>query len=157
MGKRSPREHGKELIEMADGKGKNDEMFPKVRRGIENFLSDQEGNIPRNKILAVGSMMILLAMALTQDVFAKHRSHSNSGHYSHTSHESHVSHSSHVSGDGGTAPSHTSSPSTTPSTPAVTTPTPTPEPALPTIPPIQTPRPNNIPNTAPNIDTISGI
>ena len=50
MGKRSPREHGKELIEMADGKGKNDEMFPKVRRGIENFLSDQEGNIPRNKM-----------------------------------------------------------------------------------------------------------
>lgn len=88
-------------------------IFPKVKREISSFLTDQEGNIPRSKILTVGSMVILLGIVFAQDVFAAHRSHSShsshrshsSGSGGHSSHESHVSHSSHVSGSG----SHSSS------------------------------------------------
>ena len=36
------------------------DMFPKVKKEIINFINDEEGNITRNKILAVGSMVILL-------------------------------------------------------------------------------------------------
>ena len=64
------------------------ELFPKAKKGIENFLTDQEGNIPRNKILTVGVMTILLGIIFAQDAFAAHRSHS-----SHRSHQSHRSHS----------------------------------------------------------------
>ena len=45
-----------------DKKDKKNGLFPKVKNSIDNFLFDQEGNIPRNKILAVGSMMILLGI-----------------------------------------------------------------------------------------------
>lgn len=92
---------------MDEEKKPGEELFPKIQRGISNFLFDQEGNIPRNKILTVGSMMVLLSVLLAQDAFAKHTSHSShrshSSHSSHSSgshsssHESHVSHQSHVS------------------------------------------------------------
>lgn len=88
--------------------------FPKVKRSIENFLYDEEGNIPRSKILTVGTMMMLLGMVYFQDVHAAHSSHSShsshqSGSYSDSS--SHVSHSSHTSHQSGstTYASHGSS------------------------------------------------
>ncbi len=96
---------------MAEEKKNGNNMFPQIQRNITNFLLDQEGNIPRNKILTVGSMMILLTVMLAQDTFAKHSSHSShkshsshssgagGGHGSHESHVSHISHSSHVSGE----------------------------------------------------------
>ena len=78
--------------------------FPKVKRSIENFLYDEEGNIPRSKILTVGTMMMLLGMVYFQNVHATHSSHSShsshqSGSYSDSS--SHVSHSSHTSHQSG--------------------------------------------------------
>ena len=76
----------------------SDSIFPHIKKSIEDFVSDQEGNIPRNKVLTIGSMMLILSVLLADDAFAKHRSHSS--HRSHKSHRSggHVSHFSHKSG-----------------------------------------------------------
>lgn len=86
---------------------KDDSIFPHIKKSIENFVNEEEGNIPRNKILTIGSMMLVLSILLASDAFAahsshrshsshsshsSHRSHSNSGHYSHYSHSSHSSH-----------------------------------------------------------------
>lgn len=89
--------------------------FPTLAESLTDYIYDEEGNISRNKMLAVGSMILLLSMIYSTDVFAghsSHRSHSShsshssgsSGsryyyHESHVSHQSHVSHSSHSSGD----------------------------------------------------------
>lgn len=79
------------------------EIIPKIKHSIEDFLFEEEGNITRNKILTVGSMMILMGIVLSTEVFAGHSSHkSHSSHSSHSSgssggHSSHVSHSSHTS------------------------------------------------------------
>ena len=90
--------------------------FPHLQKSIEDFLLDEEGNIPRNKILAIGSMMIVLGVLFADNAFAAHRSHSShrshtshssgsgsrgSGGY-HSSHQSHQSHQSHVSSSGST-------------------------------------------------------
>ena len=67
-------------------------------------MSDEEGNITRNKILTVGSLAIILGIMYSMDVYAKHGSHSS--HKSHSSHSStsyirnhtnHASHSNHAS------------------------------------------------------------
>ena len=86
--------------------------FPKVTESLTNYIYDEEGNISRNKMLAVGSMIMLLSILYSTDVFARHSSHrSHSSHSSHSSgsrsyyhsshvsHQSHQSHSSHSSGD----------------------------------------------------------
>lgn len=70
-----------------------DSIFPHIKKAVEDFMFDQEGNIPRNKVLSIGSMLLILGLLLTDDAFAAHRSHS--------SHRSHTSHSSHSSGSGG--------------------------------------------------------
>lgn len=93
-----------------------EEIIPQVRNSIEQFLYEEEGKITRNKVLTVGSMMLIMGLLFATDVFAEHSSHrshsshkshsshssgsSGSGHSSHESHVSHSSHSSHSSGDG---------------------------------------------------------
>lgn len=72
---------------------KFDELFPHVKHSLEDFMFDEEGNIPRSKILAIGSMMIVLSLMLTEKAFAAHRTHS-----SHRTHSTHRTHSSHRSG-----------------------------------------------------------
>lgn len=85
-----------------------DELFPKFQKNIENLIEDQEGNIPGNKLLMLGTMVIILGSILSAEVHAAHRSHSShkshsshgsgaSDHSSHGSHTSHGSHESHVS------------------------------------------------------------
>lgn len=69
-----------------------DELFPHVKDSIDRFMYDEEGNIPRSKILTIGSMMLLFTLLLSDQAWAAHRSHS-----SHSSHRSHSSHSSHSS------------------------------------------------------------
>lgn len=92
-------------------------IFPHIRKAVEDFMYDQEGNIPRNKILTVGSMLLILGILLTDDAFADHRSHSShsshsshrshsSGSGGHSSHSSHISHSSHVSSSYSSHSSH---------------------------------------------------
>lgn len=94
-----------------------DELFPQIKRSIENYLTEEEGNISRSKLLKIGSMVLLMGILFMQDAFAAHRSHSSheshsshsSGGGGHSSHESHVSHSSHSSvSDGYPSSSHSS-------------------------------------------------
>nr|WP_302610392.1 His-Xaa-Ser repeat protein HxsA3 [uncultured Mitsuokella sp.] len=59
--------------------------FPHVQKSIEDFLYDEEGNIPMNKVLTIGSVVMILGLLLGDDTYAGHRSHS-----SHSSHESGV-------------------------------------------------------------------
>jgi len=66
--------------------------FPEIKKSLGDFLYDEEGNISRNKIITVGSLILILSMVYGMDAFASHSSHS--------SHESHSSHSSHSSGQG---------------------------------------------------------
>ena len=36
-----------------------DELFPKLQKGIETLIEDEEGNIPGNKLLMLGTMVII--------------------------------------------------------------------------------------------------
>ena len=79
-----------------------DKYFPKFIKSIENLIEDEEGNIPGNKLLMLGTMVIILGSFLAPEAFAGHRSHSShssgshGNHYSHSSHVSHQSHTSHA-------------------------------------------------------------
>ncbi len=89
------------------------DIFPTIKKSLSSYLSDEEGNITRNKIITVGSLAIIMSIIYSMDVFAKHsshRSHSShsshssgrgGGHYSHVSHVSHSSHVSYAAGGGG--------------------------------------------------------
>ncbi len=92
-------------------------VFPNVKRAIEDFLFDEEGNIPRSKIISIGTMVMLLSVLYAQVAFAKHGSHS-----SHGSHGSHGSHSSHVSSSHLSHGSHYNSPVHSNSTSGMTPP-----------------------------------
>ena len=78
----------------------DDILFPHVKKKIDDFLYDEEGNIPINKVMTIGSMMLVLGLLMADDAYAAHKSHSS--HRSHSSHSSgyggHSSHSSHSSG-----------------------------------------------------------
>ena len=92
----------------------SDSIFPHINESIENFLFDEEGNIPRSKIIAIGSMLVVMGILMTEDIYAAHRSHSShrthsshgSGSSSHSSHYTHSSHSSHVSSTHSTHSNH---------------------------------------------------
>jgi hypothetical protein len=79
--------------------------FGKLQDSITQFLFEEEGNITRNKVLVMGSMMILMGVIFCQEAFAGHSSHKShashrshsSGSGGHSSHSSHVSHTSHTS------------------------------------------------------------
>lgn len=79
-------------------------QFPEIKKSIQNYLYEEEGNITRNKLLMVGSLAVVMSVLFALDAEAGHRSHSS--HSSHRSsshgsgHESHVSHQSHQSGSG---------------------------------------------------------
>lgn len=108
--------------------------FEPIKNSISKFLFDEEGNITRNKVLQIGSMLILMGLILCQDAFAAHRSHSS--HSSHSSHKSHSSssggHSSHVSHVSHTSSTtHSSHSSSTPSHSSTPTPSPTPTVVIP--------------------------
>lgn len=71
---------------------------------ISDFLLDEEASIPKGQLLAVGSLMVVLACTLgVEDALAWHSnfghgSHQNWNHGSHNNwHGSHASHSSHSS------------------------------------------------------------
>lgn len=73
-----------------------DKLFPSIKKNISALIEDEEGNIPANKLVVLGTMAVLFGLLLSMEAFAAHRSHS-----SHSSHESHSSHSSHSSGSWG--------------------------------------------------------
>ena len=81
-----------------------DNIFPQIKKGIEDFMTEEEGNISRSKVAMIGSMMVILGVMLADgNIYAAHRSHS-----SHSSHRSHSSHSSHHSGSHSSHGSHSS-------------------------------------------------
>ena len=117
-------------------------LFPQIKKGIEDFMAEEEGNISRSKVAMIGSIMVVLAVMLADsEIFAAHRSHSSHSSHSshrsgssgyHSSHVSHVSHKSHVSGSHSShsSSSHSSSSGSTTSTfklPAMKTPHATPD------------------------------
>ncbi|MBQ7578422.1 MAG: His-Xaa-Ser repeat protein HxsA3 [Synergistaceae bacterium] len=79
------------------------ELESVVNHSISDFLLDEEASIPKGQLLAVGSLMVVLACTLcVDDASAWHGSHSNFGHMSHSNytyprHSSHSSHASHAS------------------------------------------------------------
>lgn len=121
-------------------------QFPEIKKSIQNYLYEEEGNITRNKLLMVGSLAVVMSVLFALDAEAGHRSHSShsshrssshgSGHGSHVSHQSHQSgsghsshssssHSSHSSGStahSSAAHSNTSAAATTPTYPEVLVP-----------------------------------
>lgn len=149
-----------------------DSFFPKVKKSITDFLYEEEGNIPRNKLLTLGSMILLLSILYADEAFAGHRSHSShsshgshgssshgSSHGSHSSHESHSSHQSvsHSSHGSVAAPTHNSSTIITNPPTSRVTPKPT---AKPTATPHLTSLPNNnaaMPTTVPTSAGFSDI
>ena len=89
--------------------------FPEIIKSIEDFIEDEDGNITRSKLVAIGAMIMVMGSMLHIKGFADHRSHSS--HKSHSSHSStsyirdhsnHSSHSSHTSSHGSHS-SHSSS------------------------------------------------
>ena len=88
-----------------------DNIFPSIKKSLDALIEDEEGNIPGNKLLLLGTMIIVLGSFLSINAFAKHGSHSShashsshvsgsshsNSHYNHGSHDSHVSHQSHTS------------------------------------------------------------
>lgn len=81
-----------------------DTFFPQIKKGLEDFIQEEEGNISRSKVAMIGSMMVILGVMLADgNAYAAHRSHS-----SHSSHRSHSSHSSHRSSSHGSHSSHAS-------------------------------------------------
>lgn len=79
----------------------SDIIFPHIQKSIDDFLYDEEGNIPINKVLTIGSMLLILGLVMSDDAFA--------GHSSHRSHSSHSSHSSYSGGGHSSHASHQSS------------------------------------------------
>ena len=100
---------------------KDKEMkFPQIEKSLTDFLNDEDGNITRNKLVSIGSLILLMSILSIDNVFAAHGSHKSHGsHGSHESHSStayirdhtnHGSHSDHSShSDHGSHSSHTSS------------------------------------------------
>ncbi|MBX4264480.1 His-Xaa-Ser repeat protein HxsA3 [Clostridium estertheticum] len=62
----------------------NDIIFPKISKSISDYLYEEEGNISREKVLFIGSLLIIVGIMIRPiKAFA--------GHGSHASHASHVS------------------------------------------------------------------
>ena len=109
----------------------NDISFPKVSKSISDYLYEEEGNISREKVLFIGSLIIIVgAMLRPINAFAGHASHS-----SHASHASSATSPRPVApthSSAATAPAHSSAPAPVASTPtpapsALVVPDPTPQ------------------------------
>ena len=49
------------------------DIFPQIKKGIEDFMQEEEGNISRSKVAMIGSMMVILGVMLADsDVYASH-------------------------------------------------------------------------------------
>lgn len=88
-------------------------VFPQIKKTIDDFISDEDGNITRSKLVTIGTMVLLMSVMAGIDVYATHRSHSShtshsstsyirdhgnhGSHGSHSNHSNHSSHSSHTS------------------------------------------------------------
>lgn len=80
-----------------------DSIFPSIKHSIADLIDDEDGNITRGKLLAIGTFIVLMSTLFCSETLAAHGSHSShSSHSSHAStsyHRSHSSHSQHGSHD----------------------------------------------------------
>lgn len=42
----------------------SNELFPKVKKSINDLIDDEEGNIPRSKLVVIGSTIMLMGMIM---------------------------------------------------------------------------------------------
>ena len=91
----------------------NNYKFPSIKKTIDDFINDDDGNITRNQLVTIGAMILVMSIMSGIDAYAKHGSHRSHGshgshsstsyirdhsnHASHSDHGSHESHSSHTS------------------------------------------------------------
>lgn len=84
---------------------KNENFFPSIKKSIDTFIQDEDGSIPRGKLVSLGTFFLLMSAVLSAEA-------GHSSHRSHQSHRSHSSgsggHSSHYSHSSGTHNSHSS-------------------------------------------------
>ena len=52
--------------------------FPKIKKTICDFLSEEDGSMTRKKVVAIGSILLIMSLLTPVDAYAKHRSHSSS-------------------------------------------------------------------------------
>ena len=45
-------------------------LFPSIVKSLDDFLYEEEGNITRNKIVAMGTMVLILSLLMMDDAFA---------------------------------------------------------------------------------------
>ncbi len=43
-------------------------LFPEIKKSIEDFIYEEEGNITRNKVIAMGTMMLILSLMMYDEV-----------------------------------------------------------------------------------------
>ena len=82
-------------------------QIPQIDKSIKDLIKDEEGSVPRSRLVTIGSMIILMGLLTSIDAYAGHSSHrSHSSHSSHTSHSSSSYHRSHVSHTSHTSSTH---------------------------------------------------
>ena len=47
-------------------------LFPSIVKSLDDFLYEEEGNITRNNIVAMGTMVLILSLLMMDDAFAGH-------------------------------------------------------------------------------------
>lgn len=45
-------------------------LFPHIQHAIKDFMFEEEANVPRNKVLTIGAMMLVLSYLLIDHAFA---------------------------------------------------------------------------------------
>jgi hypothetical protein len=81
-------------------------QFPKIKKNLKTFLTEEEGKIAKKSIKKIGLGLIMAGIAVSGLMRADKTLGQTCSHTSHASHASHASHSSH--GSHGSHGSHTS-------------------------------------------------
>ena len=55
----------------------SNELFPKVKKSINDLIDDEEGNIPRSKLVVIGSTIMLMGMIMGIDGVCQEKCVSN--------------------------------------------------------------------------------
>ena len=78
--------------------------FPGLKKTIDDFIEDDDGNITRDRLVSVGAMVMVMGILMGMSADAGHGSHQSHssvsyirGHSDHSDHGSHTSHDSHTS------------------------------------------------------------
>ena len=78
--------------------GNKKALFPRIKKGVEKFIHDEEGNFPRTRAMVVGPLATISVVIMANE--SSITAEAVGSHKSHGSHHSHLSHISHHSGHG---------------------------------------------------------